>query len=130
METIHAIILLLSTALPLLGTAITFISKFIKSDKGKKTAESLLTLTDTMEDLMVKAEKLTGYTGEQKKNYVLRCAKNIALSEETEFNEAYASELLEKLISFSKGVNASKTRTKKTNLNKSLATVIIHKNKK
>lgn len=113
METIHAIILLLSTVLPLLGTAITFISKFIKSDKGKKTTQDLLTLTSTMEDLMMKAEKFTDYTGEQKKIYVLRCVKNIALSAGREFNEAYAGDLLEKLINFSKGVNTSKTKTPK-----------------
>lgn len=107
MELLNAIILLLSTALPLIAAAVTFIAKFVKSDKAKKAAENLIKINDIIEEFMVKAEKFEGYTGEQKKNYVLRCVKNFALRDGIEINEANAGEVIEKLIGFSKSVNSA-----------------------
>lgn len=114
MELINTIILLLSTALPLIAAVITFIAKFVKSDKAKKAAENLLKINDAIEEFMVKAEKFKGYTGQEKKNYVLRGVKNYALCEEIEFDEVKTSGAIESLIEFSKSVNEKKKKESKT----------------
>ena len=55
----------------MLITTVTFLTKFIKSAKGKKTAENILKISGVIEQFIKEAEKFVNYTGAEKKAYVM-----------------------------------------------------------
>ena len=100
-----AIIMLLAAVLPLAGATIIFIAKFIKSAKGKKAAENLIKVTDAIEKPMLEAERISGYSGQQKKAYVMDGAKILAAKPDIGIDAGLAEKLIEKRMDFSKAVN-------------------------
>lgn len=67
MEKLKYIITLASSVLPLVIAMLTFIIKFIRTAKMKKSLEKTLQLTQTLQTFIVDAEKFINYNGEEKK---------------------------------------------------------------
>lgn len=76
----------------------------IKKSKSKDTS-SEEALFDLVETLIIKAECFTGFTGSEKKQYVLTAVNQFCLDNDIKFDTDYVSNLIEKLIILSKSVN-------------------------
>ena len=92
-------------ALALLITAVTFLTKFIKSAKAKKAAEELVKLGNAVLPYIKKAESFVNFSGAEKKEYVLTKANQFAIENKMAFDVRQASEKIEELVSLTKSVN-------------------------
>ena len=93
------------TILGLLITAVTFILKFVKSAKARKSAEGIIEIGNVLLSYMEEAETFIKYGGQAKKEYVLTKAKQFALEHDMEFDAEWISAEIEELISLTKTVN-------------------------
>jgi len=105
MENIEVFLSIAATALGLLITAITFISKFIKSAKGKHIADSAVKIGTAILPYIQHAETFAGYTGSEKKAYVLDRAFDYAAEKGLEFDFKAVSAKIDELITLTKKVN-------------------------
>lgn len=105
MELIKQIITIISIALPLLVTTITFLLKFIGSAKSKKAAENLQRVSNIVIPYIEDAEKFLNYTGAEKKEYVMTKATKFAVKNGIPFDDNKISELIEQLVKMTKQVN-------------------------
>jgi len=105
MENIITIISVSCTALGFLATAVTFIARFIKSAKDKKTAQDFNRLCDTLMPLIRKAESFVHYTGLEKKEYALTKANQFAIENKILFDTKLVGEKIEELVRLTREVN-------------------------
>ncbi|MDR3319024.1 MAG: phage holin family protein [Clostridiales bacterium] len=106
MENIETILSLAGTAIGLTVTAVTFIAKFLKAANAKKTADGLIAIGNAIIPYIEQAEKFAGYTGAEKKLYVLTKLREFAGQKGIAFDEPQISQRLEELIGLTKEVNA------------------------
>ena len=102
MEKLKYIITLASSVLPLVIAMLTFIIKFIRTAKMKKSLE----LTQTLQTFIVDAEKFINYNGEEKKEYVMTRANQFAIEHSMKFDGDSISALIDRIVNVTKQVNA------------------------
>lgn len=105
MEHLEVILSMAGTALGLLVTAVTFIAKFFRSAKAKKTAENIIEIGNAVIPYIEQAEKFANYSGVEKKEYVLTKANQFAIEQGIDFNAATVSDRIEELVKLTKEVN-------------------------
>ena len=103
--TLELFISLAGTVVSLIVTTITFIAKFIKSNKAKNIAQNVVELGNAIIPLISQAEKLVHYTGEDKKEYVMTLIRQYAFNKNLSFDYQEISEKVDELISLTKEVN-------------------------
>lgn len=118
MQNIELILSMLVTIVGFIILTITFLSKYIKNAKAKKKLSSVVKLSEAIIPYIEEAEKFTGYTGKEKKTYVITRLKEYALNNNMKFDNDDISEKLEELIELSKLVNNNKSVSSKTSDNK------------
>lgn len=105
MENLKIIISISSTALGLLITTITFISKFVSNAKAKKAMENIVQIGNAVIPYIEEAETFVHYSGEEKKQFVMTKANRFAIEHKIKFDEQAVSERIEELVSLTKQVN-------------------------
>lgn len=105
MDTLEFIITIVSAAVPLLIAFLTFLVKFIKNEKAKKVLNCTLKLAETIQPLIVEAEKFTHFSGEEKKQYVLTKANQFAIDHKLKFDQEKVSAMIDELVETTKKVN-------------------------
>lgn len=108
MENIQIILSVGGTALGLLITTITFLTKFIKNLKVKKVMDSVIKIGNAVLPFIQKAEEFTAYTGEEKKEYVMTKANQFAIENGIKFDKELVSQKIEELVAMSNNVNVKK----------------------
>lgn len=73
--------------------------------KLKNGSFKITDLVDIVQPLMMKAEILSNLSGDEKKSYVMTHALDYCLKNNLPFNEDAVSQLVERLIIFSKSIN-------------------------
>jgi len=106
MQNIEFIVSLAASCLGLLVTATTFIVKFIKSLKEKRTAQNTIKICDALSSFVAAAEKFTNYSGAEKKEFALTRVNQFAISNKMPFDIKLIESKLEELVSLTKQVNA------------------------
>lgn len=102
---IQEILTLIGSILPLLIAFLTFLVKFIKNEKAKKVLNCTLKLAETIQPLIVEAEKFTHFSGEEKKQYVLTKANQFAIDHKLKFDQEKVSAMIDELVETTKKVN-------------------------
>ena len=102
---IQEILTLIGSILPLLIAFLTFLVKFIKNEKAKKVLNCTLKLAETIQPLIVEAEKFTHFSGEEKKQYVLTKANQFAIDNKLKFDQEKVSAMIDELVETTKKVN-------------------------
>lgn len=105
MENLQVILSLVATALGLLISTLTFLTKFLKNAKAKKLAENIIKIGNAVLPIIEKAETFLNYTGEEKKNYVMTEAAKYAISQGIRFDDELVSDKIEELVELTKAVN-------------------------
>ena len=102
---IQEILTLLGSVIPLLAAFLTFLIKFIKNEKAKKILSCTLQIAETIQPLIVEAEKFTHFSGEEKKQYVLTKANQFAIDHKIKFDQEKVSSMIDELVATTKKVN-------------------------
>ena len=105
MQNLEFIISLAATAICFLATAITFITRFVKAIKEKRTAQSTLRLCNALAPLITEAEKFTNYNGQEKKEFVLTRANQFALQNRIKFDTTWTSQKIDEIVHLTRQVN-------------------------
>lgn len=105
MENLELIVSAAGAALGLLVTTVTFLSKFIKNAKAKKTAENIIKIGNAMIPYIEEAETFLNYSGEEKKQYVMTKANQFAIENNIPFDAEAVSDKIEEFIDLTKQVN-------------------------
>jgi len=117
MNNLYIIISTSLTALGLLISTITFISKATKNAKGKKKVEQLIAIGDAVVPYIQKAEEYIHFTGAEKKEYVLTKANQFAIDNKIPFNTENVSNKVEELVALTKAVNCKGLSNSNNNIN-------------
>ena len=107
MENLEIILSVAGTALGLLVTTVTFLTKFIKNAKAKKAAENIVDISNAIIGYIEEAETFLNYSGEEKKQYVMTKANQFAIESGIKFDAESVSAKVEELVGMTKQVNAS-----------------------
>lgn len=103
---IQDILTLCGTAVPLLAGLLTFLVKFVRNEKAKRSLQTVIKLTEALSPMIVKAEEFSHYTGQEKKQFVLTQANQFAIDHKLKFDQDTAERLIEDLVATTKKVNA------------------------
>ena len=121
MKELEIFISLLGTVFTLLITTLTFIFKYSKSAKAKNILLSLNQVAGEVIPMIKEAEKLTNYTGEEKKAYVMTKLERFVINNNLKITKEDISNVIEELICLTNVVNIKKNEdtyiTKKQNDN-------------
>jgi len=102
---LEVILSLLGTIVGLVITACTFIVKTVSNARAKHIAEQAIKIGNAVLPFIKEAEKLTSYTGAEKKEYVMTKANQFAIQHSIPFNAEEVSNKIEELITFTRHVN-------------------------
>ena len=105
MENAEIIISLAGTVISLIIAVITFIAKFLKSEKAKTTAENIVQICDEILPLIKQAEQFVNFSGQEKKEYVMTLMRKYALDNGISFDFGMLAEKIDDLVDFTKNVN-------------------------
>lgn len=105
LENLSTILSVAGTAIGLLITTVTFLMKFVKSSKAKKSAENIIKVGSAIEQFIVEAEKFTHYSGAEKKAYVMSLATSFAVKNGIDVDDSVISDKIEEIVALSKKVN-------------------------
>lgn len=98
--------------IPIISIVGLFIVSFIKNKKVKRYANNILTVTEVAKTYIKEAEKMTNYTGAEKKNFVLsRLLKYIYDNAIKKVSEDTLSDIIENEVSLTNEVNIEKKMT-------------------
>lgn len=110
MENLELIVSLAGTALSLFIACVLFIVKLIRGCITKKKLKNSYVLLDAVAPLMEIAETFTGYSGEEKKEYVMTKVNQFAIENGIKFDEEAVTKKIEELIGLSKKVNSDREK--------------------
>lgn len=89
-----------------------FLVSFLKNKKVKRYANNILTVTEVTKTYIKEAEKMTNYTGSEKKNYVMsRLLKYLYDNAIKKVSEETLSDIIENEVSLTNEVNIGKKMT-------------------
>lgn len=111
MKDLEIMLSLIGTVIGLLITVLTFVVKTINNTKAKKIAEAAVKIGNAILPFIHEAEKITTYSGEEKKTYVMTKASQFAAENHISFDAEQVSEKIEELVTLTKQVNI-KTKIK------------------
>lgn len=112
LENLDLTITIVSAVISLVLTIVIFAIKLANTIKQKKTIENEQDLLDAVGPIMEIAEKLSNYTGQEKKEYVLTKVNQLAIENKVKYDETKISAKIEELISLTKNVNATQNKEK------------------
>lgn len=105
MENAEIIISLAGTVISLIIAVITFIAKFLKSEKAKTTAENIVQICDEILPLIKQAEQFVNFSGQEKKEYVMTLMRKYALDNGIYLDCQMLAEKIDELVALTKNVN-------------------------
>ena len=105
MENMEIILSLAGTAISLLVACITFIVKLVRSIRARVREEGAAALMNAVAPIVEIAETFIGYSGAEKKEYVLTKVNQYALESGIEFDASAVSDRIEQLVELSRQVN-------------------------
>lgn len=105
MEHLEWILSVAGTVLGLLVFCISFLIKMLQIRSARKKEQGQATLLDAVSPIVEIAEMFVGYSGEEKKEYVMTKVNQFAIENGIEFNSELVSKKIEELIALSKQVN-------------------------
>ncbi|MCM1289485.1 MAG: hypothetical protein NC132_02395 [Corallococcus sp.] len=111
MNDLKEIITVASACLGLIATATGFLIPLVKNVKAKNRLAALNKFTAALQTLIVDAETFAGFTGEEKKAYVMTKANRYALDNKIPYDEHAVSNRVEELVALSKQVNTGETKS-------------------
>ena len=111
LDNLQVFLSFLGSILGLLFTTIIFLKKFIKNKKLKNILEKAEQITKELVPCIIEAEQFVNYTGEEKKNYVMTKVNQFAIDNDITFDPEYVSSKVEQLISLTKEVNCSRSKS-------------------
>jgi hypothetical protein len=103
---LEVILSMAGTIFGLTVSTLTFLVKFIKNAKAKKTAEQICKIGNAVIPYIEKAETFAGYSGAEKKEFVLTKANQFAIANDIAFDARAVSDKIEELVKMTKLVNA------------------------
>ena len=112
MEQMEWILSIAGTVLGLVILCVSFLIKLVQSIRARKKEQGKTTLLDAVAPLVEIAENFIGYSGEEKKEYVMTKLNQFAIENGIEFNAEAISEKIEELIELSKQVNKRESKLK------------------
>lgn len=131
MENAEIIISLAGTVISLLIAVVTFISKFLKSEKAKTTAENIVQICDEIVPLINQAEQFVNFSGQEKKEYVMTLMRKYALDNGISFDFGMLDEKIDDLVDFTKNVNVKtfvgEENTKSKTCTEKIGNVVINR---
>ncbi len=131
MENAEIIISLAGTVISLLIAVVTFISKFLKSEKAKTTAENIVQICDEILPLIKQAEQFVNFSGQEKKEYVMTLMRKYALDNGISFDFGMLDEKIDDLVDFTKNVNVKtfvgEENTKSKTCTEKIGNVVINR---
>ena len=119
LENLDLTITIVSAVISLVLTIVIFAIKLTNTIKQKKTIENEQDLLDAVGPIMEIAEKLSNYTGQEKKEYVLTKVNQLAIENKVKYDETKISAKIEELISLTKNVNATQNKETHNEIQKS-----------
>ena len=105
MRNLEVILSLSGTLLGFAVSLITVLVKYFNSVKAKRRAEQVIEIGKAVIPFIEKAETFAGYTGAEKKEYVLTKANQFALEKGFRYDAEQVSAKIEELVSLTKEVN-------------------------
>lgn len=109
MEHLEWILSIAGTVLSLIIFCISFLIKLLQIRRARKKEQGQATLLDAVAPIVEIAEMFVGYSGEEKKEYVMTKVNQFAIENGIEFNSELVSQKVEELIALSKQVNKRET---------------------
>lgn len=117
MDKIQIILSLLVVCIGLIISVVTFISKYIKSAKGKRLAENIIDMSNILLSFIGEAEHFVAYSGEEKKAYVMTKANQYAIDNNIKFDCKGISDKVDKIVALTNEVNVNKDKIETANQN-------------
>lgn len=111
MDKVEQIITIASACLGFIVTFTGFLIPLVKNVKAKNKLTALNKLTSTLQSLIMDAEKMTNFTGTEKKEYVMTKANRYALENKIPYDEQAVSDKIEDMVALSKEVNKRGTES-------------------
>lgn len=105
MEHLEWILSIAGTVLGLVILCVSFLIKLLQSIRVRKKEQGKTTLLDAVAPIVELAEGFVGFSGAEKKEYVMTKVNQFAIENGIEFNSELVSEKIEELIDLSKQVN-------------------------
>jgi hypothetical protein len=105
MENLAAILSTATAAIGFLVTTVTFFTKFIKSERGKKIAEQIAKIGEAVLPYIKDAENFVNYSGAEKKAFVMTKANDFAIKNGIPFDAELVGAKIEELVGLTKSVN-------------------------
>ena len=131
MENAEIIISLAGTVISLIIAVITFIAKFLKSEKAKTTAENIIQICNEIVPLIKQAEQFVNFSGQEKKEYVMTLMRKYALDNGISFDFGMLDEKIDDLVDFTKNVNVKtfvgEENTKSKTCTEKIGNVVINR---
>lgn len=131
MENAEIIISLAGTVISLIIAVITFIAKFLKSEKAKTTAENIIQICNEIVPLIKQAEQFVNFSGQEKKEYVMTLMRKYALDNGISFDFGMLAEKIDDLVDFTKNVNVKtfvgEENTKSKTCTEKIENVVINR---
>lgn len=110
MENIEYILSLAGAVLSTLAALVTMGIRFLKAMKELKERAGEEEIGKKLPELIAEAEGKEGYSGKEKKGYVMDKIAEYAEEEGIEADLQYVSEKIEELVELSKQVNVNKSK--------------------
>jgi len=104
-ENIEIILSLAATAMGFVASTVTFAVKYVKNKTAKIDAEHHIGVRDVLLGFIAEAEKIDGYTGTEKKAYVLEKVAQFAKSNRVGYCVDRVSAKIDEIIALTKLVN-------------------------
>jgi hypothetical protein len=101
----EVILSMAGTIAGLLVSTLTFLFKFIKNAKAKQAAEQICKIGNAIIPCIEQAETFAGYSGTEKKEFVLTKANQFAIENGIPFDTETVAEKIEELVNLTKAVN-------------------------
>ncbi|MCL2234640.1 MAG: hypothetical protein FWC11_04470 [Firmicutes bacterium] len=105
MEQIHVVLSISSAALGFLVTTLTLLYRLVKSTKAKRRAENVIKIGNAIIPYIEQAEKFTGYSSQEKREFVITKANQYAIENKIRFDLNAVSNRIEELVRLTKSVN-------------------------
>lgn len=116
MEDLELYLSIAATTFGLLISTLTFLTKFIKNAKAKKTLENLMRISQEIIPYIEEAESFLNYSGVEKKAYVMTKVTQLAISNKMKFDHEAISKTVDELVRLTKEVNVRNNIKKENNI--------------
>jgi hypothetical protein len=106
MRQLDIILSLIATIIGLSITLLTFFVKTIRNARAKRIAEQAIKIGNAILPFIREAEKFAGYSGTEKKTFVMTRVNQFTIDNHISFDEKQVSDKIEELVTLTKQINA------------------------